>query len=256
MDENSDDISHILATWEYKPDEMNVRRITGADGKDKIQMRLDLGLLQMAVDGRPDGHRPYGFESYLDYQLDALRRHTERRGSDAGFAISAGDANKLRAEGVQYYHRYLSFLFLEDWVGVVRDTARNLSMFDFLWNYGPEDEKWAAEQFRPYVLMMNTRGKVSLTLQERDYDLALRQLEGGIEAIEAYYVRHERSDLAGQSQELQFLREWAEKVRKRKPLSQREKLQRALEEAVSSEAYERAAQIRDQLKALDRVRQE
>lgn len=256
MADKSADISHILGTWEYSPDDMTVRRIMGDDNKDKIQMRLDLGLLQMEVDGRPDGKRPYGFESYLEYQFDVLRRYKERHGSDEGFRITAEDANKVRAEGVQYYHRYLSFFYLEDWVGVVRDTARNLAMFDLLWNYGPEEEKWASEQFRPYVLMMNTRAKVSLTLQERDYDLALKQLEGGIAAIEAHYTKHERGDLTAQSQELEFLREWAEKVRKRKPLSPREKLQRALEEAISAEAYERAAQIRDQLKAMDVAKQE
>lgn len=252
MAEKSADISHILRTWEYKPDEMNVRRVLGDDNKEKIQMRLDLGLLQMEVEGRPDGKRPFGFESLLDYQLDALRRHQERKGSDGDWKLPAEEANKLRLEALQYYHRYLSFFFLEDWVGLVRDTARNLVVFDLLWKFGPEEDRWSSEQYRPYVLMMNTRGKVSLSLQERDYDLALRQLEGGIQAIESFYEQHGRNELVAESQELQFLQEWADKVRQRKPLSPREKLQKALEEAVREEAYERAAQIRDALKELDR----
>jgi len=251
MAEKSVDISHILKSWDYKPDEMNVRRIIGDDGKEKVQMRLDLGLLQMEVDGRPDGKRPHGFESLLDYYQDGLKRYVAQHGTDEGFRLTAEEANRLRMESLQYYHRYLSFFFLEDWVRLVRDTARNLAVFDLLWKYGPEEDRWSSEQYRPYVLMMNTRGKVSLTLQERDYDLALKQLEGGIRAIEAFYEAHGRPELIAESQEIEFLREWAEKVRQRKPLTPREKLQRQLEEAIREEAYERAAQIRDQLKQLD-----
>ena len=250
MAEQSLDIAHILKTWEYKSDEMNVRKIMGDDNKEKIQMRLDLGLLQMEADGRPDGKRPYGFDSLLDYYQDTLRRYKARTGRDDGWRLSAEEANKLRLESLQYYHRYLSFLFLEDWVGLVRDTDRNLVAFDVLWKYGPEDEKWSSEQYRPYVLLMNTRGRVSLSLQERDYDLALKQLQGGIAAIEAFYESRGRLEMGAQSQELQFLREWAEKVQQRKPLTPREKLQRALEQAVSEEAYERAAQLRDALREM------
>ena len=31
-------------------------------------MRIDLGLLQMEINGRPDGQRPQGSESLLDWQ--------------------------------------------------------------------------------------------------------------------------------------------------------------------------------------------
>lgn len=250
-DKKSLDISHVLKGWEHQADEMTVRRITGDDKRDKIQLRLDLGLLQMEVDGRPDGKRPHGFESLLDYYLDALRRYEAQKGTTDGWRLSPSEANKLRAESVQYYHRYLSFFFLEDWVGLVRDTARNLVVFDLLWTYGPEDDRWNSEQYRPYVIMMNTRGKVSLSLQERDYDRALKQLHGGIAAIEEFLQLHGRSEMAEQSQELQFLREWEQKVRERKPLTKREKLQKELEDAVRREAYEQAAEIRDALRQLD-----
>lgn len=255
MAEKSVDIGHVLRGWDYKPDEMNVRLIMGDDNKEKIQMRLDLGLLQMEVEGRPDGKRPHGFESLLDYYQDALRRRKERTGSDEGWRMRADEANKLRLEALQYYHRYLSFFFLEDWIGLVRDTQRNLEVFDLLFKYGPEDEKWSSEQYRPYVLLLNTRGRVSLSLQEKDYDLAVKQLEGGIAAIEAHYEHSGRPELAAESQELQFLRDWSEKVRQRKPLTPREKLQRALDEAIQEEAYERAAQIRDTMRELDKKEQ-
>ena len=59
------DISDILQQWHHKPGEVTVRRITSSDGQPRIQMRLDLGLLQMEIEGRPDGHKPHGCESLL-----------------------------------------------------------------------------------------------------------------------------------------------------------------------------------------------
>ena len=42
------DISGVLADWDFHPDDLQVRLITGDDGRDKIQMRVDLGVLQIA----------------------------------------------------------------------------------------------------------------------------------------------------------------------------------------------------------------
>ena len=54
----SKDIVPLLKGWDYEPGTINVRKISGIDGAPKLQMRLDLGLLQMEMTGRPDGVRP------------------------------------------------------------------------------------------------------------------------------------------------------------------------------------------------------
>ena len=61
------DISPILAEWEYQPGQLAVRIIAADDGEPRLQVRLDLGLLQMHLEGRPDGQTPFGFRSFLDY---------------------------------------------------------------------------------------------------------------------------------------------------------------------------------------------
>ena len=48
------DISGIIRDWEYQPGQTSARKIRGKDGKEKIQMRVELGLLQMETQGRPD----------------------------------------------------------------------------------------------------------------------------------------------------------------------------------------------------------
>ena len=63
----SKDIVPLLKGWDYEPGTINVRKINGLDGRQKLQMRLDLGLLQMELTGRPDGAKPHGFDSLLEY---------------------------------------------------------------------------------------------------------------------------------------------------------------------------------------------
>ena len=53
----SKDITNILAGWDFNPDELQVRIIPGDDGRERIQMRLDLGVLQMELAGRPETAR-------------------------------------------------------------------------------------------------------------------------------------------------------------------------------------------------------
>ena len=74
----SQDIRPILAGWEFEPDRVQVRIITGDDGSEKIQMRIDLGLMQMEIAGRPDGERPEGYESLLESYEAAAQRPRPR----------------------------------------------------------------------------------------------------------------------------------------------------------------------------------
>lgn len=61
------DLSALLDAWPFEPGKLNVRLITGMDGTEKLQIRLDLGVLQMNLDGRPDGLKPAGYPSVLEY---------------------------------------------------------------------------------------------------------------------------------------------------------------------------------------------
>src|SRR5881394_3525522 len=85
---NEMDITQSLRGWAFEPGQVNVRLIRGNDGKPKLQLRLDLGLLQMELDGRPDGKRPHRAATELEYQNRKLANHTRKNGSDAGFALT------------------------------------------------------------------------------------------------------------------------------------------------------------------------
>src|SRR5215211_6191803 len=93
----SKDILPLLKGWDYEPGTINVRKISGLDGSPKLQMRQDLGLLQMEMSGRPDGRRPHGYESLLEYFETQLADHRRRHhGSDDGFHLSRNQCQNLR----------------------------------------------------------------------------------------------------------------------------------------------------------------
>jgi hypothetical protein len=246
------DMSHLLDQWEYKPGQVVVRRFKARDGKEKIQLRVDLGILQMNAEGRPDGKRPFGYASLHEYYQARLYKYVAAHdGSDAGFKLKPEDCAKLQLEALQYHQRYFCLLQLEDYPAVIRDTERNLAVFEFVGKHAQSEElAWALRQFQPQLLLVQTRARAAQTLKTDDYELAIQQVEAGLEQIRTFYREHSDPEAAEQSGEVLSLEEWLEDIRAKRPLSPRERLEQALHDAVKSEDYERAAQVRDELKNL------
>lgn len=246
------DISHLLEQWEYQSGQVLVRRFTSREGVERIQLRVDLGLLQMNAEGRPDGKKPFGHESLLHHYRARLQRHEkENEGRDEGFTLSAEDCSRLQQEALQYHHRYICLFQLGDHPAVIRDTQRNAEVFDFVERYAASPEAaWSLQQFRPQLLMMQIRARATQALGESKHDEAVRQIQSGIEELRAFYQNHSRLDLQEQSGEIQSLESWLGEVQASRPLTERERLERALDEAVKQEDYEKAAEVRDALRKI------
>jgi hypothetical protein len=246
------DISHVLEHWDYQPGQIVVRRFKGRDGLEKIQLRVDLGLLQMNAEGRPDGKRPLGHESIYEHQQERLRKHREVSGSEEGFTLKPEDCSKLQLEALQYHHRYICLLELQDYTGVIRDTERNLAVFDFVSQFAESEElAWSLQQFRPQLLLIQTRARGHERLDAKRYVEALRAVDAGIAAVRQFYADCGRHESAEQSAELLYLETWKAEINEKRPLSKREKLELALSDAVRQENYEKAAEVRDALRKLN-----
>ncbi|MGA2584641.1 MAG: UvrB/UvrC motif-containing protein [Tepidisphaeraceae bacterium] len=242
------DITPLLKGWDYEPGTINVRKISGTDGMPKLQMRLDLGLLQMELNGRPDGVRPHGFESLLDYYERELTDHKSRNGTELGFHLNADQCQSLREEAVMYYHRYLGLFVLEDFRGVVRDTARNLRVLDLCGKYATDDhDRLILEQYRPYIIMMNTRAQASIQFKEKKYTAAAQIVASGLQNLKEFFIRFGQEEAYGQSSEVRVLKRFAKEIRRKIPVDPMTKLQQQLDKAVKIEDYERAARLRDEI---------
>lgn len=253
----SQDISRILGDWPHEPGKLNVRIVEDAEGEMWIQVRLDLGLLQMRLDGRPDGQRPNGCESYLEH-FEQLADELEAE-DPAGFeddrqvslGLSADDCRLIRDEATQYYHRYVALFMLEDFDGVVRDTTRNLRALDLVTRHAAEEtDRVSMERFRPFVLFMRARAIAGQALKDGEPKAAALALDEGLEALHDYYEGQGAPELFDQSGEVETLRGMKEALQPRLPVSQTAELRKRLEEAVEQENYELAAILRDELSLL------
>jgi hypothetical protein len=244
----SQDIRSILEDWECDPENFQARIIKGDDGTEKIQLRIDLGLMQMELDGRPDGLRPNGFESLLEsYESKAELAAA----TGAKFSLSSTDCGLLMQEGLQYYHRYLSAFHLERFDLVARDTERNLRLFAFVVRHAArERDKMEFDQYRPYVAMMHARALASRALLDGKHDAALTYIDEGIDAIRSFLKDHRQEKHENDCSELRFLVRWRADVARERPLNPLERLKQQLALSVELENYEEAARLRDQIERL------
>jgi len=219
--------------------------VAGRDGRDKIQMRVDLGLIQMEMAGRPDGLRPGGFESALD-RYEALASET---GDD--FELDPPSCAELMREGKQYYHRYLAAFHLQRYALVGRDTERNLRLFAFVVRHATRQrDKVQFDQYRPYVIMMHARALAHQALARNDYRAAIALIDEGIEAIRSFLREYDQAEHEAECLELGFLLRFRRDVESDRPMGPTERLEQQLELAVALEDFEEAARIRDQLQRL------
>jgi hypothetical protein len=251
----SKDIARILAGWEFVPDELSVRIVAGDDGRDKIQLRVDLGLMQLEFDGRPDGQKPGGFPSWLD-----CYEHQQQEAAAAGhtFQLAPEDLANLLREGVQYYHRYLSFWHLARYDLCARDTQRNLRLFAFVRDHARhERDKLQFDQWRPYVTMMHARAVATPLVESRRFTQALAAIDEGVAGIQVFLREYRQSHRAEECQELKFLLGWREEVERLRTgeapgvLEAVDRLQAELTSAIEREDFEEAARLRDEIRRKD-----
>jgi hypothetical protein len=202
----------------------------------------------MEVTGRPDGQRPHGFETLLDYYQNEAQRFKDQHGSDEGFELDERACELLRSESLMFYHRYLAEFILEDFAAVERDTLRNLRLMDFCAARAADPgDRVLLEQYRPYVLMMCTRARARLTLEDNRPKAAMAIIQSGIEKIADFYRRFGQEDLVNHGSEIAILRGLAKEVESHIPVDPLQVLRQDLAKAIKEERYEDAARLRDQL---------
>ncbi len=239
------DIDYVLQNWPFTPGDVRVRTVKTHDGREVLQMRVDLGVLQLETRNRPDGERPGGAETYLDHLLAKSLHDGEAA------ALTEEECDEVDREFLQYYHRRVCWLALREFDKAVQDADHTLALMDFVKRHSPSDE-WTIshEQYRPFVMFHRTQAAALRTMADAGPDAAINEINGGLQRLRAFFEEHEAADNFDENEMAQRLQELRESLRAKYEVGKT--LTEQLDEAVAAEEYERAARLRDELRRRPR----
>jgi hypothetical protein len=140
---------------------------------------------------------------------------------------------------------------LEDYEAVARDTQRNLEVLELCTKYAEEDEdKYALEQYHPYILMMNARSNALLAIESKRFRTALAHVNSGLRQIKDFFRSYGEPRAYRASGEVDVLRVLKKEILSHVPEDPIHRTQRLLRRALRDERYEDAARLRDELDSL------
>jgi len=240
------DIDSLLRTWDFRPGEVTARLLKTRSGREVLQMRIDMGVVQMETDLRPDGQRPGGAETYYDYLVGEVVREGD------AFRLSKEQCTEADREFVQYYQRRLCWLSLREYRRAARDADHSLAFMDFVRAHSP-DEEWTLshEQYRPFVLFHRVQAGALAALQEDGPASAIGEINTGLARFRDLFARYDATEQYADDELVKRLEEMRESVRQRYDVGRT--LDEQLAEAVRAENYELAARIRDQIRRGEKV---
>ncbi len=234
------DIDRILQEWPYEPGEISARIVRATDGREVLQMRVEMGVLQLETEGRPDGQRPGGADTYFDQ----LSRQAAKAGE--AFELTPDQCAEADREFMQYYHRRVCWLALREFRRAAVDADHTLAFMDFVRDHNT-DEEWTLshEQYRPFVLFHRAQAATLATLEEKGPEDALAELNRGLQRFRDLFSQYEAEDQFDEDELVQRLLELRDTLREQYDL--KPSLSEQLADAVAHEQYELAAKLRDEL---------
>ena len=214
------------------------------DGRQVIQLRVDLGVLQIETVGRPDGAKPHGFETYFDYLEEQARLAAK---AERSFALSDEQCQEADREFLQYYHRRMCWLALRQYARAIRDADHTLAFMDLVKRHAPSDEYLHAhEHYRGFVLFQRTQAAAALQVENNAPERAVHEIHAGLERLRDFFAFYEREEEMEQDGMVQHLKQVEASLRQQYQIEAT--LEEQLQQAIADEDYERAARLRDALR--------
>jgi len=241
------DIDGILSEWPYEPDAVSARMVRAVDGREVLQMRIEMGLLQMEVEGRPDGSRPQGSATYFDHLLQTSLYE------DEDFELTEEQCEECDREFVQFYHRRVCWLSLRQFLRAARDADHTLAFMDFCKLHSP-DESWTVshEQYRPFVLFHRVQAGALAELEDTGPEAAIGEINQGLDRFHALFVEYDAEERFNEDELIVRLKDLRESLREHYHVGRT--LDEQLNEAIHKEEYEQAARLRDKISERDSKR--
>lgn len=234
-------LDDLFEQWPYEFGEVVARKLTGRDGRELLQLRIDMGVLQLETTGRPDGTRPGDEATYLDYLLRLRAEELE------DFELDDVRCIEIDREFVQFYHRRIAWLSLGEFDRAAADADHTLALMDFSSLHAPHPE-WAEmhEQYRPFVLFHRTQAAALAALEMLDPKMAVAEIDDGTKQIaDSYRLQGADEDDLSEDEFLVRLAEMKKSLEQQYDIEP--PLSKQLAEAIAREQYELAAEIRDRM---------
>jgi hypothetical protein len=234
------DIDFILRNWPFQPGAVGARLVEAADGRKVMQMRIEMGVLQMEITGRPDGRRPGGSETYLDYLNSQLLRQGD------SFTLTDENRMEIDREFLQFYHRRICCLALYEFSRAVADADYTLALLDFV-AARSTDQQWVLshEQYRPFVLFHRAQAAALAEVQRSNPEAAIEEINRVLDRIREVYVKVESEEQFDHDDLVNQLVQLKESLRTEYHVGRT--LAEQLADAIAGEQYERAAALRDEI---------
>lgn len=254
------DLDELTVGWDCPPGELRARALVGRDGQELLQLRIDLGVMQMFLDGRPDGQRYRG--------LPSARAYIEHEQRVGGNQIVPQDWQELERELLQTNYRRMALATLAedalragDERGAARYLDRALSDIEECLaalrllrraaesTASPEDDRGPRllyPSLPPTLVFDRARLGAQLRIIEGQFEEAVEEVEVGAEELDALlvelgYDHQQRAEDPG----LRYLQGLGLQLRREYGIAQT--LRQQLQEAIEQEDFEAAARLRDEL---------
>lgn len=248
------DLSELLADWEHRVGEPPARVVAGRDGRAVLQMRIDMGVLQMPLDGRPDGGRYHGMTNALEF----IEHEMAVNPSD----IADADWEELAREGVQYNYRRAGLASVADQqfssdeeaearpnvIRALRDAEICLRNIALTRQNSGEDQE--TDQHQLTLIFSRARLRTQLCAIDKQFDEAVEQAMAGRRELESLLLEQGLDTDLDDDPGVSYLRELEQRIRVQHSVPQT--LRERLEMAVDQEDFEAAAAIRDELSRRSR----
>jgi hypothetical protein len=198
----------------------------------------------MELEGRPDGVQPHGRPYALDHYLDA-------QAATSDFKLNRDACKELFEESRCIYERYSFLLQIADFERVLRDTERNMQLFRFVHDYAEHpDDRENLQRWWPYVLRIHGTARAMIALRQENAARAIAivcETRDRIDALTEVDAVEFRMELDRSHKALDDLEKELGTHLEPSPM---ERLEQELAAAVREEQYERAAELRDRLRAI------
>ena len=231
---NSDLYAHMLSRWPYQSGKVLARVVSGENDVERLQVRVELGILQMEVVGHPEGAIPI---------YESMKQTPE--------ALDESTCLALQREAALYAYRAFILSVLERHAGVVKDMARNLAVMSMIIDSANSDvDRGRARSLTVQFLMIRARSRAAFAASKGDFSLARRTLESDMKEIRDALRQAGRASDVENAPEIQLLKGMQDMYVPRLPSSQRQEMEERLAAAIDVENYELAAILRNELRQL------